>query len=168
MSRIRYIEPPIDNEYKGMFRTCSCGCGESRPLTKAYFPILTVNSPNGLTYHYFHPQRRICRNIKKRKYDKMATDKNPNGYTWTLKSIAKETGFSLQWFIAKYNSLTKTTVWTSIYVSDKIANKLINIAVDNAIKKQLSLKERIKKLDRIGVKYSTLIEKYKHKFTENQ
>ena len=31
MSRRMYIEPPIDPEYKGPWRTCTCGCGESRP-----------------------------------------------------------------------------------------------------------------------------------------
>ena len=70
MSRRKYIEPPVDPEYTGMFRTCSCGCKISRPLTNEFFPILTVNSPSGLTYHYLNYQRRVCRNTKKRLYDK--------------------------------------------------------------------------------------------------
>jgi hypothetical protein len=69
MSRKQYIEPPIDSNYEGPMRKCSCGCGEIRPLTHDYFATLTVIGPTR-TYKYLHYQRRVCRNFKKREYDK--------------------------------------------------------------------------------------------------
>ena len=61
MSKNRFEEPPIDPNYRGIWRKCSCGCGESRPLTKDYFGVLVTRE-----YKYLQYQRRVCRAKKRR------------------------------------------------------------------------------------------------------
>lgn len=65
VSRAGYKEPPIDPNYDGVWRMCSCGCKQERPLTHDYFATHTVLN-NGTTYHYLQYQRRECRARKLR------------------------------------------------------------------------------------------------------
>lgn len=60
MSRAGYKEPPIDPNYTGVWRMCSCGCMQERPLTHDYFATHTVCMSYG-TYYYLQYQRRECR-----------------------------------------------------------------------------------------------------------